>query len=914
MSQEKAIKDIIRAEYIKCASDPAHFMKKYCQIQHPQRGRIHFHLYPFQEKVMKLWKTNPYSIILKSRQLGISTLAAGYSLWLLLFHKDKNILCIATKQETAKNMVTKVKFMYDGLPSWLKIDFEENNKLTLRLKNGSQIKATSAASDAGRSEAVSLLIIDEAAFIEGIGEIWASAQQTLATGGGAIVLSTPYGTGNWFHKTWVEAEEQINDFLPIKLPWYVHPERDQAWRDKQDTLLGDPRIAAQECFSGDVIIYTKNGPKFIKDINLGDYVLSHDGTYNKVIRKFNHISNKVVELKGGINNLQKYTTLNHPFLNENNDWEDIESLAESKNMIKYFPAVKYNNLPIIVDLSKLITSNSPKYFPLKVDSNYIWLTKTSKIKRFIEFDYDLGFLIGCFLSEGSLSNNKVEFSFNGKTERNGFPLEIERILNKKFNIDRFSYYTSKIWEGSSKLYVKDQIFHNFIKLCIQGGLKSYNKHISEFTYINSNKSTLQGILDGVLVGDGMLKKEYNISLLLTSEKLIYDVLYISNILGIHNVTIKKGKSQNPNNETFRPNYTLTWTNSIIESDSKIFSERIENWDKINTYGKKGNISKFKISNGQPLTSLNIKPTINEIEVFNLEVENTHTYVTEYGIAHNCDCDFSTSGDVVFYNEYLEFYEKTYICDSLERRGVDRNLWVWESPDYSRSYLVTADVARGDGKDYSAFHVIDLESNTQVAEYKGQVTTKDFGNLLVGIATEYNNALLVVENANVGWATIQTIIDREYKNLYYSPKSDSFTVDSYLNSGFDNTNNMTPGFTMSSRTRPMVISKFAEYIGDKGVIIKSKRLLEEMRVFVWKNGRAEAQPGYNDDLVMSFAQGMYIRDTALRFKDQGIELTRKALSNIGVNRINNSSPFSSGNDNPYHMNNGKGGTEDFRWLI
>ena len=127
--------------------------------------------------------------------------------------------------------------------------------------------------------------------------------------------------------------------------------------------------------------------------------------------------------------------------------------------------------------------------------------------------------------------------------------------------------------------------------------------------------------------------------------------------------------------------------------------------------------------------------------------------------------------------------------------------------------------------------------------------------------------------------------------------------------------MTPGFTMSTRTRPMVISKFVEYIGDKGVIIKSKRLIEEMKVFIWRNGRAEAQPGYNDDLVMSFAIGMYIRDTALRFKDQGLELTKKALNNMTVNRIgtNSTSPYSRGSDNPYHMNNGMVGKEDFRWL-
>ena len=130
---------------MKCATDPVHFMKKYCFIQHPQRGRIQFSLFPFQEKVLKLFQDNPYSLILKSRQLGMSTLSAGYSLWMMLFSKDKNILCIATKQETAKNMVTKVKFMFENLPSWLKVEADENNKLTLRLRNGSQIKATSAA-------------------------------------------------------------------------------------------------------------------------------------------------------------------------------------------------------------------------------------------------------------------------------------------------------------------------------------------------------------------------------------------------------------------------------------------------------------------------------------------------------------------------------------------------------------------------------------------------------------------------------------------------------------------------------------------------------------------------------------------------------------------------------------------------
>ena len=524
MSQQD-IRQIIKEEYILCAKDPSHFMRKYCFIQHPQRGRIQFNLYPFQAKMLLLWRDNPYSIINKSRQLGISTLAAGYSLWLMLFHKDKNVLCIATKQETARNMVTKVKFMFDNLPSWLKIPAEENNKLSLRLSNGSIIKATSAASDAGRSEAVSLLLIDEAAFIENIGEIWASAQQTLATGGGAIVISTPYGTGNWFHKTFVSAEANENDFLPIKLPWWVHPERDQSWRDKQDELLGDPRIAAQEC----------------------------------------------------------------------------------------------------------------------------------------------------------------------------------------------------------------------------------------------------------------------------------------------------------------------------------------------------------------------------------------------------DADFNTSGDTVFLSEWLEYVRENLIKDPFERRGVDQNLWIWENADYSREYMVVADVARGDGKDFSACHVIDIESNTQVAEYKGQIPPKEYGYFLIGLASEYNNAMLVVENANIGWSTLDAIIERGYNNLYVSPKSDQLTAESYLKT-YEGNYDMVPGFTVSLRTRPLIINKFREFVADKAVIIRSKRLLEEMKVFVWKNGRAEAQGGYNDDLVMSFGIGMFLRDTSLKFQQQSLDRARLALSNMKTTQTSFHGGYSRNNvPNPYSIDvNGQ--KESIGWLF
>jgi hypothetical protein len=131
-----------------------------------------------------------------------------------------------------------------------------------------------------------------------------------------------------------------------------------------------------------------------------------------------------------------------------------------------------------------------------------------------------------------------------------------------------------------------------------------------------------------------------------------------------------------------------------------------------------------------------------------------------------------------------------------------------------------------------------------------------------------------------------------------------------------TSKMVPGFTMSSRTRPMVISKFQESISDKGVTFYSKRLLEEMRTFIWRNGRPEAQQGYNDDLVMSFAIGQYMRDTAFKFKQHGVDLTKSMLNSIAKNNSSYTGVYKSNKDkNPWKIDNPySNGEEDIKWLL
>jgi hypothetical protein len=127
--------------------------------------------------------------------------------------------------------------------------------------------------------------------------------------------------------------------------------------------------------------------------------------------------------------------------------------------------------------------------------------------------------------------------------------------------------------------------------------------------------------------------------------------------------------------------------------------------------------------------------------------------------------------------------------------------------------------------------------------------------------------------------------------------------------------LVPGFTMSLKTRPLVIAKMTEYVRERSVVLQSKRLLAEMRVFIWRNGKAQAQSGYNDDLVMAFATALYVRDTAIRMRQQGMDLSRATMSSfVNLNQRNtgvyNVAPMQ---NNPYLMQT-PNGQEDLTWLL
>ena len=516
-----------------------------------------FELYDFQEDTLNEFLDKSYNVILKARQLGISTLCAAYAAWMANFFKDKEIFILATKRDTATNLVDKVRVFLEEVPDFLKSGLLVDNRQSIELENGSKIKAGATGSnskDAARSEALSLLIIDEAAFIKAMDTIWVAAQPTLATGGDCIVLSSPNGIGNWFHKTYIEAEagttEKVGNatisFNPIKLPWNLHPDRDAEWGRLEKRKIGEQAFAQ-------------------------------------------------------------------------------------------------------------------------------------------EHDCD-------FLQSG---NNVVSVK----------------------------------------------------------ALQWYEEHPTE---------------------------------------------------------------EEPADDGFRP----------------------------------------------------------------------------------------------------------FVREPEEKTWVDKGLWIWKYPDYTKEYLISADVSRGDGKDYSAFHVIDIENYEQVAEYKGKVNTDAYSHLIHNTAVQYNNAYIVVENASMGHHVVMKILEMEYKNMYWTIKDLTKIHESNANQlQYDIYNvpkNAVPGFTMSMKSRPACIARMEEDLRTHDFTLHSKRTIAELETFVFHNGKPEALSSYNDDLVMSLSMGMYVRNTTLKFNSQNEEVTKEMLSGLNFNNT----PFEYGvygnqnnnNDSEFTFDVGNGQKESMRWLI
>ena len=197
------------------------------------------------------------------------------------------------------------------------------------------------------------------------------------------------------------------------------------------------------------------------------------------------------------------------------------------------------------------------------------------------------------------------------------------------------------------------------------------------------------------------------------------------------------------------------------------------------------------------------------------------------IAQELLCDFVASGETFLQSENLEWI-RDMVREPQDRWGDDNNIWVWQYPMSSHKYIISADVSRGDAKDFSTFHVIDVDTDEVVAEYKGKIPPDRFGELLEWTGKKYYNALICPENNTFGYTTVMKLKDMGYPNLYYE-SSRGFLIGNYTASQ----DNKVPGFSTQGKSRVQILSKLEEVIRNRSIRIYSSRLYDELKTFIWK---------------------------------------------------------------------------------
>jgi hypothetical protein len=190
-----------------------------------------------------------------ARQMGKTTSAAGYLLWYAMFNTDKTILIAAHQYTGAQEIMQRIRYAYEMCPLWLKAGAEVYNQGNIDFDNKSRIVARATTEKTGRGMSLSLLYLDEFAFVRPTiaKEFWTSISPTLATGGKCIITSTPNSDEDQFANIWRDANKRVdsygnptklgkNGFSPYLVTWEQHPDRDQQWADEELSKIGEERF------------------------------------------------------------------------------------------------------------------------------------------------------------------------------------------------------------------------------------------------------------------------------------------------------------------------------------------------------------------------------------------------------------------------------------------------------------------------------------------------------------------------------------------------------------------------------------------------------------------------------------------------------------------------------------------------
>jgi hypothetical protein len=256
--RRQAFTDEQLEQFVACAdpvTGPQYFMDHFFHIQHPTRGKMLYHPFDYQKRLIDTYHTYRFSISMMPRQTGKSTSAAGYLLWYAMFVPDSTILIAAHKYTGSQEIMQRIRYAYELCPDHIRAGATSYNKGSIDFENGSRIISATTTETTGRGMSISLLYCDEFAYVRPTiaKEFWTSISPTLATGGKAIITSTPSSDEDQFALLWKGANRcedsygnptqvGVNGFRAYRSYWNEHPDRDEKWAEEQRAQLGDDRF------------------------------------------------------------------------------------------------------------------------------------------------------------------------------------------------------------------------------------------------------------------------------------------------------------------------------------------------------------------------------------------------------------------------------------------------------------------------------------------------------------------------------------------------------------------------------------------------------------------------------------------------------------------------------------------------
>lgn len=760
-------------------SNDVFYFSLFTYVIHPMRGKVRFELYPYQKSVLYNFVKERFNILLKFRQAGITELISMYCLWLAMYHPNKKINIISIKDTTAKKVLKKIKFMYKNLPWYLQTPIingragEYGSASMIEFDNGSFIESIPTSSEAGRSESLSLLVIDEAAVVRWAAQIWAAAFPTLSTGGAAIINSCVTGDTKLICR---------NGLIPIK-------------------------DLCPESF----------GKKDIR--NLGIQVLSHTGKWRNIIGSLNKGLLETWEIENDRGRILKCTPQHKLYTIRG--WMPVKDILE-KDIEAIFYDTGVNDLlenPITEPPKKEIFKKIPE-FPNYLVSN---LGRVCSIRNGIR---EFKKLRPCSGREEYLNvtlwdkgikkkiciHNLVAKIFIGEVPDGYIVDHIDNNPSHNYvtnlQIITLKENTQKAAKHSYNMTIASKVKGGFkYDLRVAAYIKRY---FSKHSVIRGNRwSDIKGTYDKLIY---RIYKKFGVRV---SKQYIQGICWGTKSTKTYISKLKLNRI-----------YMDTIYDICVEEDESYLTNT--EYVSHNTPYGVGNFYHSTwvdaIAGGNPFNPLRLYWQMHPERDINWYNEMSSALGTKR-TAQEIDGDFLSSGNTVFDLSDIKAIEDCLSDYPVLKKRFNGQYRQFCEPEDNKEYFIGADVSTGRATDYSAFTCMDKAGEEQ-AVFKGRLSVDKYARLLGDTGQLFNFATIAPESNDVGLAVTSKLQDEGYPKLYYYQKMLKKKGKSRPEM------DKSPGWLTTQRNRSVIIEGLEQDIREDNITCKDPFFVQEAYTFIY----------------------------------------------------------------------------------